>query len=68
VLTMHTLSHVVLHKLPHRELAFAVGVEHPQLLAGLSFGLHLDLLDSNSCAILGGDHNYPNVSAEVIHE
>jgi hypothetical protein len=65
---MHTLSRAVLRKLPRGELASTDGAEHPQLQAGLAFRPCLDLLDSNRCMILGGDHNYPHVPAKVIHK
>jgi hypothetical protein len=68
VLTMHTLSRAVLHKLPHGELASTVNVEYPQLEVRLAFHPCLDLLDSSRCMTFGGDRGYPHVPAEVIHE
>jgi hypothetical protein len=47
VLTMHTLNHAVLRKLPHGELTVTVSADCPQLQAGLAFRSHLDLLDSS---------------------
>jgi hypothetical protein len=61
-------NHIVLCELRHSAFASTVGVERPQLQVGDAFCLHLDLLDSNCCTILGGDRGYPHVPAEVIHE
>jgi hypothetical protein len=66
MLTMHTLSHAVLRKLPRYELTSTVGVERPQLQARLAFRLRLDLLNSSRCMILGGDCSYPHVPTEVL--
>jgi hypothetical protein len=68
VLMMHALSCTLLNELPRGNLASAVGAECPQLQARLPTCSFLDLLDSSHYMILGGDHDYPHVPTEVIHE
>jgi hypothetical protein len=67
VLTMHALSRTVVHELCRSELTSTVGAKCLQLEAGLALYLRLDVLDGSRCMILGRNHSYPQVLAEIIY-
>jgi hypothetical protein len=65
---MHALSRTVVRELYRGELASAVGAKWLQLEAGLALCPHLFVLDGSHCTILGRNHGYPHVPAEIIHK
>jgi hypothetical protein len=62
VLTMHALSHTVVCELHHGELPSMVGANW------LDVCPRLNVLDGSHCTILGRNHNYTHVPAEIIHK
>jgi hypothetical protein len=68
VLTMHALSHTIVHKLYHGELTSTVSVNYLQLEARLALCPRLDVLDDSRYMILGRNRDYPHVPAEIIHK
>jgi hypothetical protein len=68
VLTMHALSRTVLRDLRRGELAPTVGVKCFHLEAGLTLRPCLDVLDGSRCMILGRNHGYTHVPAEIMHK
>jgi hypothetical protein len=68
VLTMHTLSRTIVREFYRGELASTVGGKCLQLEAGLTLCPRLDVLDGSHCTILGRNHSYPHVPAEIIHK
>jgi hypothetical protein len=65
---MQALSRTIVHELCHGELASAVSAKCLQLEAGLTLCPRLDVLDGSRYMILGRNHGYPHVPAEIIHK
>jgi hypothetical protein len=65
---MHALSRTVVHDLCRCELASTVGAKCLQIEARLTLHPRLDVLDGSRCTILGRNHGYPHVLAEIIHK
>jgi hypothetical protein len=63
---MHALSRTVIRELYRGALASAVGAKCFQLEVKLTFSPPLDVLDGSCCTILGSNHSYPHVPAEII--
>jgi hypothetical protein len=68
VLTMQVLSRTIVRELCRGELTSAVIVKCLQLEAGLTLYPRLDVLDGSRYTILGRNHGYPHVPAEIIHK
>jgi hypothetical protein len=65
---MHALSRTIVCEFYHDELTSAVGAKCFQLEARLALCPRLDVLDGSRCTILGRNHGYPHVLAEIIHK
>jgi hypothetical protein len=65
---MHALSCTIVREFYHDELTYTVGAKCLQLEAGLTLCLCLDVLDGSRCMIIGRNHGYPHVPAEIIHK
>jgi hypothetical protein len=65
---MHALSRTIVHELCRGELTYTVGAKCLQLEARLALCLRIDVLDGSRCMILGRNHGYPHVPAEIIHK
>jgi hypothetical protein len=68
VLMMHALSRTIVREFCRGELASTVGAKCLHLKAGLTLCPCLDVLDGNSCTILGRNRSYPHVPAKIIHK
>jgi hypothetical protein len=62
------LNRTIVREFYRGELTSTVGAKCLQLEAGLTLCPLLDVLYGSRCTILGMNHGYPHVPAEIIHK